>query len=138
VPRTNADYLRWKLGQWAREYAPNIRMLADGSSIPVRLEFDESAVAEISLASGGSPIVVTDIRLVRDGQTILRYDELKHCIWIDRDRETKVKRKTSHFHRMILELNDGSEFVLEGLGQAVFPLLKFFWFKLGRDESAAG
>lgn len=39
---------------------------------------------------------------------------------------------------MILERSDGSELVLEGLEQAVFPLLKFFWFKLGCREPAAG
>lgn len=138
MPRTNADYLRWKLGKWAREYAPNITMFAEGSSDRIRLESDEAAIAEISLASGESPIVVTDARLVRDGETLLRYDDLEHCIWIDRDRELKVKRKATHFHRIILERNDGSDLVLEGLGQAVFPLLKFFWFKLGRGEPAVG
>jgi len=50
----------------------------------------------------------------------------------------KIKQKGSHFHRMILERNDGSDLVLEGLGQAVFPLLNFFWSKLGRREPAVG
>ena len=138
MPRSNADYLRWKLGKWARDYAPNIRMLAEGSSVLAPVESGEALIAEISLASGGLPIVITDQRLTRDGATLIRYSELEHCIWIDRDREVKVKQKASHFHRIILERSDGSELVLEGLGQGVFPLLEFFWFKLGCGEPAAG
>ena len=138
MARTNADYLRWKLGKWAREYAPNVTMFADDSTLPFQLESDEKAIAEVSVASGDAPIEVTDKRLVRAGETLLCYDELAHCIWIDRDHEMKVKNKHSHFQRMILERRDGSEIVLDGLGQAVFPLLKFFWFKLGRGERAAG
>jgi hypothetical protein len=93
--RTNADYLRLQLGKWAKEYAPNITMLGEGSLHSVRLEPDEIAVAEISLATGGSPFVVTDKRLVCDNETPLRYDDLEHCIWIDRDRELKVKHRYS-------------------------------------------
>ena len=42
------------------------------------------------------------------------------AISIDRDNETAAKLKTEKFHRVILELRDGSEVVIEGLGQAVF------------------
>jgi hypothetical protein len=138
VSRTNADYLRWKLGKWAREYAPNIKVVPEGSQVSVPLESNEHAIAEISLASSASPIVVSDTRLVREGETLLRYDQVEHCIWIDRDREMKGMLKHSHFQRMILERSDGSELILDGLGQAVFPLLQFFWFKLGRGEPTAG
>lgn len=134
MARTNADYLGWKLGRWAREHAPNILMLTDSAPGNIRLEPDETAIAQISLAASKSPILVTDIRLIRDGQTLLRYDDLRYCIWIDRDRKMKGKLKQTHFQRIILERHDGSELVLDGLGQAVFPLLKFFWFKLGRRE----
>ena len=132
--RTNADYLRWKLGKSSRKHAPNIRMLAEESPIAIPLESSESAIAEISLTPAGSPITVTDLRLIRDGETLVRYEDLQHCIWIDRDRETKLKLKVTHFQRIILERKDGSELILDGLGQAVFPLLKFFWFVLGRGD----
>lgn len=137
MARTNADYLRWKLGRWARGHAPNILMFEGNPPTDIRLEPNETAIAQISLASGESPIVVTDIRLIRDGQSLLRYDELRYCIWIDRDLKMKGKLKQTHFQRIILERHDTSELVLDGLGQAVFPLLKFFRFKLGRGEPAA-
>ncbi len=136
MPRANADYLRWKLGKCSNKHAPNIRMLAENSPISIPLDSNETAVAEISLASGGSPIIATDLRLMRDGTTLLRYDELEHCIWIDRDREMQVKLKVSHYHKIILERKDGSELVLDGLGQAVFPLLTFFRLVLRRRERA--
>jgi hypothetical protein len=117
--RTNADYFRWKLGRWARDYAPNVRMFDGGFPTDFLLELNEIPIAQIALASGGSPIVVTEIRLLRDQQTLLRYGDLRCCIWI------------------ILERHDQSEIVLDGLGQAVFPLLKFFWFKLRRGEPTA-
>jgi hypothetical protein len=112
--RTNANYLRWKLGKWARDYAPNVSMFDGSFATDFLLEPNEIAIAQISLASGGSPIVVTDLRLLRDQQTLLRYDDLRYCIWIDRDREMKVKLKESHFQRIILERHDESEIVLDG------------------------
>jgi hypothetical protein len=101
------------------------------------LEPNEIAIAQISLASGGSAIVVTDLRLLRDQQTLLRYDDLRYCIWIDRDRKTQAGLKHSHFDRIILVRRDESQVSLDGLGQAVFPLLNFFWNKLGLREPAA-
>jgi len=109
-------------------------MLAEESPIAIPVESSESAIAEISLTPAGLPITVTDLRLIRDGETLVRYEDLQHCIWIDRDRETKLKLKVTHFQRIILERKDGSELILDGLGQAVFPLLKFFWFVLGRGD----
>lgn len=134
VSRANAEYLQCQLGKWSREHAPNIKMLVEQSPIAIPLESNESAIAEISLGSGGSPIIVTDLQLMRDGETLLRYDELQHCIWIDRDRKMQVKLKVSHYQRLILERKDGSELILDGLGQTVFPLLRFFWFVLGRGD----
>jgi hypothetical protein len=36
-----------------------------------------------------------------------------------------ARLKRTHFHRLILELSDGQRVVVEHLGQAVFPLLRF-------------
>ena len=66
--------------------------------------------------------------------------DVRHCEWIahkrelvNLDDEAAQKMKQSHYDRLIFELNDRRELVLEGLGQAYSPLLKFFWFKLGRE-----
>jgi len=107
----------------------------------IDLQPNERAVALIMLTSGGPPLVVTDARLVQSGRTLLRYDYVRRCHGIVRDRErvnldTEAARemKRLHLQRLIFDLDDGQELVLDGLGQAVFLLLKFFWFKLGRER----
>lgn len=137
MPRTNENYLRWQFGRYARQYAPNVTML-DLEGTDVELESGEHAIALVGLASG-PPLVVTDARLIQAGETVARYSDVSHCDWIarredirDLDTEAQRKLKASGFDRLILALNDGRDVVVEGLGQAAFPLLKFFWFKLGR------
>jgi hypothetical protein len=60
--------------------APNVRMFDGGFPTDFLLALNEIAIAQIALASGGSPIAVTDIRLLRDQQTLLSYDDLRYCI----------------------------------------------------------
>jgi hypothetical protein len=142
LQRTNENYLRWQLGRAVKKkHAPNVTMLQADDASAADLEPGERAVALIALGSGGPPLVVTDARLVESGQTLLRYDDLRHCHWIIRDHkkrnlDTEAARelKRRHFQRLVLDLRDGREVVLDGLGQAVFPLLKFFWFTLERDQ----
>jgi uncharacterized protein YodC (DUF2158 family) len=134
LPRTNENYLRWQLGRWARDYAPNVKMLEVEGPPDVQLPAGEHAIALVGLASGAPPLVVTDTRLMQADQTLLRHGSVRHCHWIDRDGEAAATMKHSHSQRLILGLEDGREVVLDGLGQAVFPLLKFYWFKLGRGE----
>jgi hypothetical protein len=97
-------------------------VLGQDTSADVPLEPGEHAVATVALAAGGAALVVN----------------VRHCYWVDRDREMAARLKHSRPHRLIFELKDHGEVVLDGLGHAVFPLLKFFWFKLGCRESTVG
>jgi hypothetical protein len=129
--RTDESYLRWKFAQpVAKGYAPNVKLL-DGDKRPdsVVLGPGESPVAQIELQSGGS-LLVTNARLIGPDETIVRFAEVRYCDWIDRDRTVAARLKASKYGRIIFEMSDGGEIVFDGLGQAVFPLLKFFWFKL--------
>jgi hypothetical protein len=133
--RSNESYLRWQFGRLAREYAPNVSLL--DASEP-EIEAGEHLIARIT-ASDDPPVLVTDRRLLRGGKTFLRYSDVRYCDWIDRDRQKiTAELKVSRFQRIIFELNDGRIVELDGIGQAVFPLLKFFWFKLGRSWSCGG
>lgn len=132
MERSIDNYLRWKLGQYAKgRHAPNVTLIASDQETPITLEPGESAVAHIKLEMEQEPIVLTDRRFVQEARTIARFEDVASCIWIDKDRDVAAKLKATEFDRIILGLHDGSEIVLEGLGQAVFPLLKLFWFKLG-------
>jgi hypothetical protein len=135
LPRTNENYLRWKFGRWvAKGYTPNVILCAPGDGTSVGMEPGESTIARIKLTSEAESLLLTDLRLIQGGRTLVRFDEVAACIWIDRDRKTAAMQKAEKFHRVILELRDGSEITIEGLGQAVFPLLNFFWNKLGRSN----
>ena len=134
MQRSNENYLRWQLGRWARDYAPNITMLESEGAPVVQLQPGEHAIGLIALASETPPLLVTDLRLMQAERTLFRHTEVRQCHWIDRDREAAAKMKHSHFQRLVFDLDGGREIVLNGLGQAVFPLLKFYWFKLGRER----
>jgi hypothetical protein len=136
LSRSNENYLRWKFGHWvAKGYTPNVTPFAPGQNLVVPLERGESAIARIALDSESEPLLLTDVRLLQGGGTVVRFDDVAACIWIDRDSKAAAKLKAVKFHRIILELCDGREIVIEGLGHAVFPLLNFFWNKLGRSSS---
>jgi hypothetical protein len=138
LARTNGNYLRWKFGHWvAKGYTPNVTLVAPGQEAGVALEPGESPIAWVALDAESDPLLLTDTRLIQSGQSLVRFDDVAACIWIDRDSKTASKLKTEKFHRVILELRDGSEVVIGGFGQAVFPLLNFFWNKLGRRSGRA-
>lgn len=136
MTRTNENYLRWKFGQWvAKGYTPNVTILKPGQEHHASLESGESAVAYIELEGDPTPILLTDLRILHGTETLVRYDEVKSCIWIDKDDALAAKLKSTKFHRIIFDLHHEREVVLDGLGQAVFPLLNFFCFNLGRNRS---
>ena len=140
MARTNENYLRWKFGYWvAKGYVPNVNLVSPGEDVGVELEPGESAIARIALDAELATLLLTDARFVQRAKTLVRFVDVAACIWIDRDATVAAKLKREKFHRIILELRDGREIVIDGLGQAVFPLLNFFWNKLGRysDRAAA-
>lgn len=113
-------------------------MLGDTCPHDLTLEPGERPIASVQLASRDAPLVVTDRRLVQAGETLVRHADVRHCYWIDPVREVAAKLKHSHFQRLIFEQKGRCELVVDGLGQAVFPLLKFYWFKLACCEPKRG
>jgi hypothetical protein len=143
VPRTNQSYLRWQFSRWAKNYAANVTMLEPQDAWEVDLHPGEHLIAAISPAPGGPTLIVTDRRLRRAGTTLVWHKEVRHCEWIapysalvDLDHEAAEEMKRLHYDRLIFEMRGGRKVMLEGLSQAVFPLLKFYWFKLGRERRA--
>ena len=127
MARTNESYLRWKFGHWVAEgYALNVTLVLPGERPSATLGAGETAIARIGLEAESSAILLTDRRLLRGDETLVRFDEVESCIWIDRDDVVAARLKRSKFDRVILDLYDGREVVIDGLGQAVFPLLNFW------------
>jgi hypothetical protein len=133
--RTNENYLNWQLGRWARSHAPNVTSLPAEEWDDVELASDEHRIARIASTMGEPPLLVTDQRLLQAGSTLLWYRDVRWCDWIDPDRRRAAELKATRYQRLIFTMSDGRKLTVDGLGQAVFPLLKFFWFKLGSERS---
>lgn len=130
VPRmfTTASWLASLLRRSvAKGHSPNVALVEDGAKTTIQLEDGEQLIAVIQTADGRE-YVFSDRRAAESDVTLFRYDEIVRCHWItdhpDPRESTRLKR--THFHRLILKLSDGRRVVLEQLGQAVFPLLRFF------------
>ena len=129
VPRafTNETWLASLLWRWVRKgYVPNVTLIDDPDAIPIRFNDSESPVAIIT-TTDGREYVFTSTRVV-EGDTLLWYADVVRCHWItdSPDPWEAARLKRTHSHRLILELVDGQRLVIEQLGHAVFPLLKFF------------
>jgi hypothetical protein len=125
---TTATWLAALLRRWVRKgYAPNVSLAEDGAAIPASPDAGEQLIAVVR-ADGGRVFALTDSRVVENGETLFRYAEVIRCHWItdDPDPMEAARLKRTHFHRIIVELAGGRRAVLEGIGQAVFPLLRFF------------
>ena len=106
------------------------------ASVQENLRATEHAVARIALiedqsASKTDSLLLTDQRIIYNGAALFTWDDVRRCHWIHRDQAEAAKLKRTHFHRVIIELHDGNEVILDRLGQAVFPLLKFLWWIRG-------
>lgn len=133
MARTNENYLRWKFGRCVvKGYTSNVTLIAPSQETAVALEAGESPIAWVALAVESEPLLFTDLRMIRHGQTFVRFDDVAACFWIDRNKKLDRKLKSERFHRLILELHDGTEVVIDGLEEAAFPVLSFFWHQLGR------
>lgn len=133
--RSNANYLRWKFGLWIdRGWTPNVSLLSPQDAEYAALKPGESAIATIRMDHAERPLVLTDARIIHADQTLVGFEDVAKCIWIDRDPAVAAKLKKSKFDRVILERLDGTEVVIEGIGQAVFPLMSFFRNKVFRER----
>ena len=72
-------------------------------------------------------LIFTDRRIIASGKMMFRYRELAECYWITDhpDPMVQARMKRTHFHRIVCKLADGRVMIVEHLGQAVFPLLRF-------------
>lgn len=124
---TTATWLATLLRRSVRTgYSPNVSLAEDGGTVPVKLEAGEQPIAVV-WADDGREFAFTGTRMVEGGETLFLYADVVRCHWItdDPDRMEAARLKRTHFHRLIVELASGRRVVVEHIGQAVFPLLRF-------------
>ncbi len=86
------------------------------------------AAVRIRTRSGGE-LVVTPKRILRivgdDAEELVAFHDLVGYDWIARDISDKVREKDAHYDRIYLDRRSGGPVVLDGLGEAVYPLMTF-------------
>jgi hypothetical protein len=103
-------------------------------SVVLAAEPDEGFVVRIDQPHGGS-YWFSDRRLLHEDESgsheVLRYDAVRNAYWMFRDLPRRLlmspSPKRDHYDRLEIETKDGLA-VLEGLGQAYWPALHFFWW----------
>jgi hypothetical protein len=69
------------------------------------------------------------LTLVQDGKpdVLVPFADVSGANWMSKNLEEKVRMKaTPDFDRLLIEQFNGRTVVIDGLGQAVFPLLRAF------------
>jgi hypothetical protein len=81
-------------------------------------------------ATDGSVYLLTPRRVLRmvgdQAQTVAVYSDLVGYDWISPDMSKKVALKDEHFDRLYLHPRSGPPILLDNMGQAIYPMLKFF------------
>ena len=141
-PLSVQEKLRLKFRKSLRKgYATNIEMdPAVPDAMTLVAEPEEVLIVRVH-STQGQRYWFSDRRLLREhGQGIdelLRYESVTNAHWMFTDVLDRVKSlqstaaisqlKAAHFDRLEIE-SQGRTVVLEGLGQAYWPALHFFWW----------
>jgi len=92
------------------------------SGLPLQEEFLVDVIDK-----AGRSIPFTESGFLAPERGFIRYVDVKGVHWIAKDRASfNPEDKREIFDRLEFELSDDSTLLLQGLDQAVFPLLKFF------------
>lgn len=89
----------------------------------------ERGVAVRVNTRSGASLLVTPRRIARevgdDISDLVVFSELEGYDWIDPDISAKVRLKDEHWDRLFIYLHGMRTVVLDGLGEAVYPLMKY-------------
>jgi hypothetical protein len=87
-------------------------------------------VVEVETRHGKTCLFESDAMQIVSGTAVegsLAYSDISKAICMAKETSEKLRLKTTpEFDRLIVERFDGTSLVIEGLGQAVFPLLRAF------------
>ena len=96
-----------------------------------RVPAGESVVVEV-INNQSIGMLFTENGFVAPNQGFLRYEEIKDVHWISPNGNEVVRLKQTHSDRLMLQLRNGSCLVLDGLGSAYHPILRFFEWAIAR------
>jgi len=120
---STGEMVEIQLRKWmARRHLSNV-VLKPKHSHPL-IPRDEVVVAEV-IGKDGQSIFFTDNGFNLPGRGFVSYPTIKAVKWIS-SKPDKLRRKAEGFDHIEFLFFDGSQAVLTGVEQAVFPLLRFF------------
>lgn len=94
----------------------------------------EPVIAQV-IDRSGRGLFFTGSGFALPGHRFIRYDEVTAAEWIASESfSVKIARKRDEFDRIELSVRDGSSVKLTDVGQAVFPLLHFFKWMIGKKD----
>lgn len=119
---TAAERIEVQFGKWIRKFPlPQCTVLSKEAVARIVREGLDEPVVRIT-AKGGIRMDLTPSAIAIDG-LVVPFEQLIGYHWIDAEHQVKVRDKQDHFDRIVIMSRSG-EVTVDGLGQAVFPLMK--------------
>lgn len=118
-------------------FVDNVELWPFDSLPGINFAENEAWVAKV-LSKNGQSYYFTGLRIVwKTGQytRYLEFEKVSSVHWISDSTQEKLRLKNSQYDYLVLEMVDGEKICLNGLDQAVFPLLNFFNWLLIQKRS---
>jgi hypothetical protein len=97
----------------------------------------ETVIAEV-VDRSGQGLFFTGSGFTLPGHGFIRYDDIMAAEWISSEPfAVRARRKREDYDHIELSLRDGSSLTVTDVEQAVFPLLHFFEWMVGKRRHAA-
>jgi len=117
-----AEMIEVQFGKWNRSHPlPHCEILTKQRVLDIVASGEIVPVVSIRTSDGG--VLALGPKAIEWKGRAIDYSEIERHEWIDLDHQEKARNKTTHFDRLHLITKDGTV-MIEGLGQAVFPLMK--------------
>ena len=129
------DMVEIQLRKWmarGRLHNVTLRPAYSHPSVPA----GETVLAEV-VDRAGRGVFFTGSGFTLPERGFIRYADVLTATWISSG-ANRSARKREEFDRIELSFRDGSSATLADVGQAVFPLLRFFGWMIGRREPRHG
>jgi len=119
---TPAERIEVQFGKWNKKFPLGHCAILTKEQVAAVVDQKKTAAIVTVRASDGRLLELFPSRLTWDGRSV-DYQDIERQEWIDLEHQEKVRNKQAHFDRVHIVTRRGIT-TLDGLGQAVFPLMK--------------
>jgi len=119
---TPTERIEIQFGKWNKKFPLAHCTILTKEQVAAIVDQKKTAAIVTVRASNGRLLELFPSSLTWDGRSV-DYQDIERQEWIDLEREEKIRNKQTHFDRVHIVTRRGIT-TLDGLGQAVFPLMK--------------